>query len=441
MRPGARLSILFAAVILVAAPAHHRAAAQDTIPPAAERPPPPPATGPWGALAVSPRPGTTVVSVTILLPHGSADDPEDASGSAWLTGEVLRRGVESALDPELRAWTDVEVRVDRTRTAFRLVTLPERWREAWEALEQGVFERRPDGAMLDGARAQLQEVFAFENAAPVREFESEFRRLIAGSGTPWSRDPRGRPDDVDGLTVDDLAAYRSRHYDRSTAAVAVVGAFTRADAARAITGEAPPPRGHAVAADFEARGVTADPPLWTDPERIALTREVTSSWIGVAFPVDPTIPRTVLEMLVHRLVEELDPDPPLPGTFSVQVRLEELRGRPLLTVEAAVLPEAAETWERRILESVDLIASEELDPAFFAWHRRHFRSARLLEEAAPEAEGLRRAGDLLWMGRPRDLRSEMWELRGRELARAALTLGPPRVLVLGPDLSADVRSP
>jgi len=431
---------VLSAIFLLASVAG-RGVAQDTLPPTSAPTPSPPGTGEWGAFDVSPRPGTTVVSVTLLLPHGSASDPTGASGSAWVTGEVLRRAVEAALDPELRASTELDVQVDRTRTAFRLVTLPERWRDAWDALEEGVFERRAEEEDLEAVRAELQEVFAFESDAPVREFEDEFRRLIAGPRSPWSRDPRGSPETVDDLTLDDVGRYRTRHYDRSTAAVVVVGALSSTDAAEAVTGQPPPAVGWAAAADLEPRGSTSAAILWNAPQRVGLTREVTSSWIGVAFPVDPTIRRTVLEMLTHRLVEELDTDPPHPGTFSVQVRLEELRGHPLLTVEAAVLPDVAEAWEARILDSIELIAAEELDPSFFAWHRRHFRSARLLEEAAPEAEGLRRAEDLLRAGRPRDLRSEMWTLEGRQLARAALTLGPPRILVLGPDLSAGVRTP
>lgn len=433
-------SSVLSAVLLLASLAS-RGVAQDTLPPTPAPPPPPPATGEWGAFDVSPRAGTTVVSVTILLPHGSASDPVGASGSAWVTGEVLRRAVEAALDPELRASTELEVRVERTRTAFRLVTLPERWRDAWDALDEGVFDRGARQDHLEAVRAELREVFAFESDAPVREFEDEFRRLIAGPRSPWSDDPRGRPETVGGLTLDDVERYRSRHYDRAEAAVAVVGALSGAEAVEAVTGEGLPAPGWAVAADFEPRDSISAPVLWDAPERVELTREVTSSWIGVALPVDPTVRRTVLEMLAHRLVEELDPDPPHPGTFAVQVRLEELRGRPLLTVEAAVLPDVAEAWEARILESVELIAAEELDPTFFAWHRRHFRSARLLEEAAPEAEGLRRAEDLLRTGRPRELRSEMWTLEGPRLARAALTLGPPRILVLGPDLSGGVRTP
>jgi hypothetical protein len=102
-----------------------------------------------------------------------------------------------------------------------------------------------------------------------------------------------------------------------------------------------------------------------------------------------------------------------------------------------VVPEAAAGWETRILGAVERLATEAPAEDFFRWRRRRFRAERLLVESAPEVEARRITADLLRDGRSRDLGVEIWGLDGQELLRAARSLGPPRILVLGPDLGQD----
>jgi hypothetical protein len=166
-----------------------------------------------------------------------------------------------------------------------------------------------------------------------------------------------------------------------------------------------------------------------------LEREVTSTWIAAAYPVDPATPQTALDMLVHHLEREFNPSPPDPGAFDVSVRLELMGTRDLLVVEAAVVPEASEQWERRILDVVAEVAREEIEDLYFATFRRRFRSERLLEDAAPEVESARRALDLLHHGRVRDLAEEITALATGDLRDAAARLSEPRILVFGPNLT------
>lgn len=399
--------------------------------------------GDWGALDVAPRPGVPVVVVSVALPVGSSQDPEDRSGTAWLLGATLRELVLGSLSPEVRAATEIQVDVDRSWTVYRLVTLPEHWAEGLRLLNWALFESRPPAGSVDRARTALDEVFTFETDAPVRDFEKEFYRLVAGTATPWTLDPRGDPVDLERITTEELTELRARHYRQAQSTVSVVGRVTTDEALSALTegssGSASPADGATegatvLAATFRPLRATAAGTAWESGERAVLTREVTSSWIGAAWPVNPELHRTVLDLLVHRLDRQFHPSPPDPGAFHVEVYVEWSDAGPLLMVEAAVLPEATDSWERRIVGAVEDVRSRTLEPAFFRSWRRRFRTTALLAEAPPEAEGRRRALDLLREGQIRDLEEEIRVLTADDLQRAAAALGPPRLLVYGPDL-------
>ena len=119
----------------------------------------------------------------------------------------------------------------------------------------------------------------------------------------------------------------------------------------------------------------------------------------------------------------------------MDVRVEETPAGAVLMVEASVFPESAERWEARILGAMEGLATQVTPDDFFAWRRRRFRAARLVEEAAPEVEARRITADLLRDGRMRDLGVEIWSLRPEAVQAAARALGPPRIMLLGPDLA------
>ena len=86
--------VLLAACVLL--PATAVAAQDDTLRTASPLPAvEPPSTGGWGAVSVLPRPGTTVATVTVALPVGSASDPEGREGRSahvfLAEGDVARR--------------------------------------------------------------------------------------------------------------------------------------------------------------------------------------------------------------------------------------------------------------------------------------------------------------------------------------------------------------
>ena len=68
--------------------------------------------------------------------------------------------------------------------------------------------------------------------------------------------------------------------------------------------------------------------------------------------------------------------------FSATVHIEDTPRGPVMVAQAAVMPEVAANWERRIMSAIDRL-EEERDDAFFRIQRRRFRSAILLREVLP----------------------------------------------------------
>jgi hypothetical protein len=375
-------------------------------------------------VTVLARPATTLVVATVVIPVGSADDPDDEPGTARLVAEGIARTVQWRLDPDAAR---LDLRVDRGWTAFTLLATPDVWVSAWGVLEDVLFRVPLVSAPLEAARTELLQGFIFEEGAPVREFQRELYMTLAGASSPWSRDPRGTPTSLREADPGDLESFRAEHYQMSRATVAVVGPVTEPAARAAVSpvGAGPLPE--------------PDPDdrlAWRRGDRIPLEREVMNGWIGALFPAPAELPRTHLEFLAHEVQEALNPSPPDPGLFSASVRIEDTPRGPVMVVEAAVMPEVAAQWERRILGAVRALEREAAD-ANFSFHRRRFRNQMLLREGTPEEAALRRALDLQREGRVRPLLDEIWEVGPRELAEAAQELGDPRVLVMGPDLAAD----
>lgn len=423
-----------------------------------------------GRIHIEELPGTPAVGMALALPVGSADDPDGLEGSARVMAGTIRRRVESALGP---GGGTVAVSVTPHLTLIRLAVLPESWQVAWRALTAAAFEDTPAAPDVAAVVANLQEVLTFEAGAPIVDVRNQTRALLYGAASPAARPTDGTLESVGRIDAGALDGFRRRTYRADDASLSVLGALGGEDAARRVLGLPPAPlpaivdslvatpdtaaadsMGAAASAgadsvagappapspDSAATGVPPAPDTayvgalpWDQGDRIRVVQEVTNTWITVAYPVPSDMPATLLEFLSRRLTEDFNPSPPDPGVFNVQVDVRTLDSGRALVVEAAVLPDAADRWEQRILDGVEALAIPAED-AFFRWQRRRFRSAELLREAVPEQAAARRAQDLVRDGEVRALRAAVWTLGPSELARAASALGPPRILVYGPDL-------
>ena len=368
-----------------------------------------------------------MVAATLVIPAGSADDPRAIPGAARLVGEAVAHAVRSRLDP---AAARLEVRVERGWTAFTLVSVSDLWVRSWNVLENSVFRSALEESTVEIVRATLMAGFAFDAGSPVREFRRELYYALGGSRDPWSRDPRGTRAAVRDAGHTALEDFRRRHYRPAQATAAVVGPVTEQEVHGALDPVGSGPLEHP-----ENAG-----PAWNRGDRLRLERDVTNGWIGAAFPAPPGLPRTQLEFVTHQLEELLSPSLPDPGVFSVSVQVEDTPGGPVVLVEAAVMPEVAESWEDIILAAVARLEAE-TGESFFQWQRRRFRSATLLREGQPKNASLRMALDLARDGTIRSLIEEVDAISPRDLAVATAALEAARVLVIGPNLGDEGVDP
>ena len=380
----------------------------------------------YGMHAWSTHPHGTVVAAGLRIPAGSAGDPEGLEGSAWILAATLEDQVKRALGTTGAVFSAA---VERGSTVFTLLAEPSQWERAWAAADSVLFGATLDPALVERHRTALLERLTFEAGSPVRTFEAEAARMLARVGSLYVRPQRGTRASLTAITLGSLEAHRGAAWRRERGAVAVVGPLSLAPPSG---GGAEPGSG---GTDPESPWLSTDAEApWSSRERRVVVQDVTNAWVTVAYPAPAGIPRTHLELVAHLISEELDPFPPAAERYSAAARIEDTPAGAVLVVEASVFPEASELWEERILRLVDRLGREAMGADFFAWHRRRFRAVRLLEEAAPEAEARRMTADLLRDGRVRDLGGDVWALDARSAQAAASALGPPRILVVGPDL-------
>lgn len=409
-------------------------------------------------------PGSRVVSVAIRFPAGSAQDPIGSEGRAFLFGRVLERTTEAELQ---RHNARLQVDVGPNEFLLTLLAPPHRWEEAYVELERALFTGTPPDSQVEAARTELIQILTFETGSPVRAFEAERAFLLHGSTDPAARPLRGTILSAGGIGPADLIAFRSEHLRRETGIVAVTGPIA-APEVEAVVGipvrtltlarSAALPSAPAASegAAPAAAGTSTRPPLnralsaaqraplrvptassgrraWETADRVVMDRELTSTWMAVAFPFPTGTPPLLLDFLAHLITEELNRTPPDPGLYGAQVWVERIRDAPVLVLSASVDPFEADLWEDRLDGALDRLGEAPPTGSFFELTRRRFRSNVFLELASPERM-------VQWMARqtalghtpPSDPEVAMWQLEREAVAEAARAGGPPRVLVYGP---------
>ncbi len=390
--------------------------------------PPPPAvdtvtpspTGPWVFQAE--RAGPPVYGLASILPVGAAGDPEGRAGTAWLHAQVL----EEALRTRLRfSPASIQVEVGRFATEISVLTPAASVARDLRELHGLVSGSAPPSQeQFEAAKASLIAQLRFEAGAPIREFEEARADLIYDGR--WGGSLHGTTDALGALTWDEFTEWMEG-IDREGLIVVSVGP---PDPLLPLPGPVLPEG----VLDRNRRGPTW---AWTDARHERRVEPITNSWVTVDAPIRRDLDPTALALLVRHLEELLAPSPPDPGVFSAEVEVLRTPRGPVLSVTAAVAPEAASRWARRLESAVKL---EDLGSWMggnqFSWQRRRLRNTWLRREASPDAKALRIAWDLQAGLPPRDPMEEVARLHGGDLERLLSAVGPVRVLVYGPDLGA-----
>ena len=422
---------------------------------------------------VQPDPRGSLVAVTLLFPDGAARDPQGREGTThllgrWLEGEAGRRVADLG--------AAVTVEVTRDDVLMTLLAPPAAWQVALDRVE-GVLSASPSTmGDLERIREEHRARLVFEGGAPVRIFELERTRLLAGPNGSQVRPIRGTPESVARIVSDDLESHLRSYLGVADALTVVVGPvapgdvqgrtgiqprvvsavtpFTErsAQATSAVTSRAPTPAEH-LAPDtaglsqipaplrtrlLRAPGPTPDPPpltgarAWDSPDRVAVDMELTAAWMAVAwaFPADAS--STLLQFLAHNLLETLVPSPPDPGLYGADVQVTSIDGRPVVIASLTADPRAAGRWEGRVASAMEALAEAPPQGSFFELTRRRFRNQTLLAMSDPAERSRRLARDHRGAGELEEFGRILWQLSPEALAAAATAAAPPRTFVLGP---------
>lgn len=423
-------------------------------------------------LLVHSRDHDPLVALSVRFPNGAASDPADQSGAAFLLGRV----VEEEGNPRI-AELSARLSVDVARNEFTLTLLapPDRWIEAWERMRPLLESSPLSESVVADARTRHGERLLFEAGAPGRNFEVEEAAYLYGASTPEARPIAGTREGIEGLERSDLEAARARVIRWEEAIAALVGPIDENDAGVVFSGPTlqvgpPPPVAPPTAPAEDAADTTgadslgAAPPVippgaadapavrigrrspvlqapsgaqegtapWNSRDRRTIDRDVTSTWITVAWPLPSGAPLVLEDFLVHLIEEALNPTPPDPGVYWAEVEIRSVRGTPVLVVNASVDPGSALEWEERILDEVEQVATDPPRGAFFELARRRYRSARLLGHAVPEDRARWIARTWARHGEIPRIPAEVWGLERGQVSALAEARGEPRILLFGP---------
>lgn len=444
------LALLLGCALSTGAPASDAAPANGLMPP--------PDTG---AVAVQMDPGNPTVGLSVLVPVGSSHDPEGREGAARLLADALTLAGEDRGAP-LGARVVSDVHGDFT--VFTATAPAHAWEEAQRTLDDLLFRDTLPPEAVESVRARTLSRLTFEDGSPVRSFRQRSRELLLGGEGLWARPTRGTVETVRGLDPGVLETFREERYRRDEAVWAFTGpvdqgaleallpgrpvltAAERAPEDREADGLAAEPRpadtvedartlraeeepGHAPA---PARPGAEDGAAWSEGERVEVEREVTSTWIVVAYPLPPSTSPRELEFLAKVAEDRLTPSPPDRDLFELRTEARQLPDGPALLVHATVFPAAVYRWEERIRDGVEVLATNPPEGEFFHLARRSFRTERLLEDADPGPRSRRLARELFEHGTVETVTAGLGVQDSDRLSELVRALGPPRVLLYGP---------
>ncbi|MEX2526594.1 MAG: hypothetical protein WEA09_03055 [Gemmatimonadota bacterium] len=369
-----------------------------------------------------------------VLPVGTAQDPVGKEGTAWITSELLRGDVSAALTQLPHR---LEVAATPWYTLLVIQTAPESLATASRLVDRILSGPPPTQFQLDLMKERIIGQLDFQEGSPVEAFRREVDRLLLGSGHPGARPAHGTVHSLPTIDLEDVEALWREAKAPLIPVFRLLPSSTSGSKAAMEGTPAPGPilapgQGSAVAQGFgwvNALGETPRP-LWTEADRLRIIRPITNGWVTVAYPLPDELPPGGAETLAGVLREQLTPSPPDPTLFRLDAELRDTpRGRALL-LTATVAPDGVDRWEGRILEAVEKLAEGGVPEAFLHSLLRRQRARSLLDET-PAAWLTARALEALRTGTLQGGSIHPEAHHVREWARA---LGPPRILVYGPDL-------
>lgn len=166
-------------------------------------------------------------SISLALPVGDHDDPADRVGLASLTAAMLRRGGAGDLDADAfdEAADFLGLEIDSLAGAKRsgvwLEGSPRVLGEALDLLRDLVLAPRFDAGRVSLALDNLRGSLATRDDDPLSVLDREWRSLLWGRDDPRARSVR--PEHLDAIDADAMAAFHRQHWTARGAVFAVSG--------------------------------------------------------------------------------------------------------------------------------------------------------------------------------------------------------------------------
>ena len=304
-----------------------------------------------------------LVSVHLLTDAGAAAEDEAQAGVAALTAQLLvtgTRGLDAAAFAEATEQLGIEVGSesswDSARAAF--VALGSHLDAGLELLADMVTAPRLDEGEFDRLKAERLNDILQARAEPGRLADERFLGEVFADGVPYGRLSAGRPETVEGLTVESARDFHASRYAPGVANVVIAGGFDPDDALATVerhlggwTGEAP---GHRTIEPRQRGGrrvVIVDRPG-------SVQSELRVGHLGIDRHDERYFPAMVLAALLggvfgsrlnKRLREELG------YTYGARCSFDPRRASGPFTANAAVQTEVTADAARELLAQLDRI--------------------------------------------------------------------------------------
>lgn len=374
------------------------------------------------------RPHLSLAVEVRVLPLGTAQDPVGKEGTAWVTSELLRNEVSAALTQLPHR---MEVEATPWYTLLVIQTAPESLVAASRLVDGILTGPPPNQFQLDRMKELTMAQLDFQEGSPVEAFRREVDRLLLGSAHPASRPGHGSVRSLPAVRLEDVEALWRQAQRLLTPILKLVpsAASTREDPVEAI----PAPNQGEVDAGGYGWGASREEslrPLWTEADRLRIIRPITNAWVTVAYPLPDDVPPGGAETVAGVLWEQLTPSPPDPTLFRLDTEVRDTPMGRALVITATVAPQGMDRWESRILQAVEQLARGEVAEPFLRSLLRRQRTRSILEQT-PAGWLSNRALEALRTGSIQTGPLHPESHRVREWAGA---LGPPRILVYGPEL-------
>ncbi|HJN73030.1 MAG TPA: pitrilysin family protein [Myxococcota bacterium] len=179
---------------------------------------------------VLPVQGSQIVYLNATFRAGSAHDPADKQGLAWVTTEVMRTGGAGALMPDevqtqlFALGAEIEVVIDKDLVTFRGKALREDMPAFLPLFTQTITAPGMDESAfyraLDEARAQI--------TIGILESDEELGDAVfdhvLNEGHPYSHPVQGLPSGLDNISLEDVKTFHHGAYDQAGLTFGLAGA-------------------------------------------------------------------------------------------------------------------------------------------------------------------------------------------------------------------------